>query len=95
VRLACEIEALSHVAEVRRWGMMVGIELMQDPTARRPYPRGERIGHRVIRRARARGVIIRPLGDVVVLMPPLSITDGEIDRLVAVTREAIVDEVGA
>ncbi len=94
-RLAEEIEPLSRVAEVRRWGTMVGIELMKRPAAREPYPAGDRVGHQIIRRARARGVIIRPLGDVIVLMPPLSIREDEIDRLVAVTREAIVEVVGA
>jgi adenosylmethionine-8-amino-7-oxononanoate aminotransferase len=94
-RLAEEIEPLSHVAEVRRWGTMVGIELMKRPAEREGFPPRERVGHRVIRRARSRGVIVRPLGDVVVLMPPLSIREDEIDRLVAVTRESIVEVVGA
>ena len=87
--LAREIEPLAHVAEVRRWGMMVGIELMQDPTTRRWFGPADRVGHRVIQQARRRGVIIRPLGDIIILMPPLSITDDEIDRLVMVTRESI------
>ena len=60
--LAREIEPLAHVAEVRRWGMMVGIELMQDPTTRRWFGPADRVGHRVIQQARRRGVIIRPLG---------------------------------
>jgi adenosylmethionine-8-amino-7-oxononanoate aminotransferase len=49
----------------------------------------ERIGHQVTLAARERGAIIRPLGDVVVLMPPLSISDDELRRLVAITGEAI------
>jgi adenosylmethionine-8-amino-7-oxononanoate aminotransferase len=93
--LAREIEPLAHVAEVRRLGMMVGIELMQDPAARRAFEPAARVGHRIIKHARRRGVIIRPLGDIIILMPPLSITEDEIDRLVAVTRESIVEVVGA
>jgi adenosylmethionine-8-amino-7-oxononanoate aminotransferase len=95
VALARAIEPLPHVAEVRRWGMMVGIELMQDPAANRAFEPAARVGHRIIKHARRRGVIIRPLGDIIILMPPLSITEDEIDRLVAVTRESIVEVVGA
>jgi adenosylmethionine-8-amino-7-oxononanoate aminotransferase len=47
------------------------------------------MGHRVTLEARARGAIIRPLGDVVVLMPPLSISGADLERLVQVTAEAI------
>ena len=70
------------VAEVRRRGFMVGIELVE-------HPLPMRIGHRVTLEARKRGAIIRPLGDVVVLMPPLSIAAGELRRLLDITFEAI------
>jgi len=70
------------VRQVRRRGFMVGIEL-----APRPLP--ERIGHRVALEARRRGAIIRPLGDVVVMMPPLSISHEDLRRLVGITAEAI------
>ena len=49
----------------------------------------ERIGHRVILEARRRGVILRPLGNVIVLMPPLSIVPEELDHLTSVVRDAI------
>jgi len=88
------VRRLSHVAEVRQRGLMVGIELMRDPRERQPYAPAERIGQRAILAARRRGVILRPLGDVVVLMPPLSITDAEIDALAAVTAESIVEATG-
>ena len=61
---------------------MTGIELAG-------FPYEERIGHQVTLAARERGAIIRPLGDVVVLMPPLSIADDELRRLVAITGESI------
>ncbi|HEX4735749.1 MAG TPA: adenosylmethionine--8-amino-7-oxononanoate transaminase [Thermoleophilaceae bacterium] len=76
------IAELPCVAEIRQRGFMVGIELTGFDTA-------ERMGHRVALEARARGAIIRPLGDVVVLMPPLSIEPAELERLVAITHEAI------
>jgi len=70
------------VREVRRCGFMVGIELEE-------YPLPVRMGHHVTLEARRRGAIIRPLGDVVVLMPPLAITEADLRRLVAITAEAI------
>jgi adenosylmethionine---8-amino-7-oxononanoate aminotransferase len=70
------------VREVRRCGFMVGIELEE-------HPLPVRIGHRVALEARRRGAIIRPLGDVVVLMPPLSISPADLSRLVEITAEAI------
>jgi adenosylmethionine---8-amino-7-oxononanoate aminotransferase len=85
------IAPLPHVAEIRRWGMMVGIELQRDVRRRVAYDSAERIGHRVIRAARPHGVIIRPLGDIVILMPPLSIRPDELERLIDVTAASIRD----
>lgn len=94
-RLASGVAPLPHVADVRQCGVMVGIEIAADAAARRPYPPADRMGARVTVEARRRGVIVRPLGDVVVLMPPLSIRDDELDRLVTVVRDAIVAVTGA
>ena len=80
---------LSHVGEVRQCGFMVGIELVAERKTKQLYPPEKRIGHRVIMEARKRGVIIRPLGDVVVLMPPLSISKDEIDQLCDAVYESI------
>jgi adenosylmethionine---8-amino-7-oxononanoate aminotransferase len=76
------------VRQVRRRGFMVGIELV-------PHPLPARIGHRVTLEARRRGAIIRPLGDVLVLMPPLSISREDLRRLVGITAEAIEAATGA
>jgi adenosylmethionine-8-amino-7-oxononanoate aminotransferase len=89
------VRPLLHVAEVRQHGLMIGIELMRDPARRAAYAPAERIGHRVIGEARRRGVVLRPLGDVLVLMPPLSITPDEIATLVAVAAESIAAVTGA
>ena len=94
-RLSGDVASLPHVGDVRQQGVMVGIELVTDRGARAPYPVTARIGQRVVRAARARGVIIRPLGNVIVLMPPLAITQGDLDRLVDVTRDAIVEATAA
>ena len=93
--LADGVAPLPQVADVRQCGFMVGIELAADAAERRPYPPADRMGARVTVEARRRGVLVRPLGDVVVLMPPLSITGVEIDRLVTVVRDAIVEATGA
>lgn len=90
-RLLADVAPLAHVGEVRQQGVMVGIELVRDRAARTGYAAAERAGHRVILAARRRGVMIRPLGNVVVLMPPLAMSLAEIDELVDATRAAIVE----
>jgi adenosylmethionine-8-amino-7-oxononanoate aminotransferase len=87
--LAHRFAAHPHVADIRQWGMMVGVELMDDPATRRAYPYERLTGARAARAARKSGVLIRPLGDVMVLMPPLSITPAEIDLLLDATLAAI------
>ncbi|HWE33570.1 MAG TPA: adenosylmethionine--8-amino-7-oxononanoate transaminase [Solirubrobacteraceae bacterium] len=82
--LAHRVAVLPGVAEVRQRGFMVGIELTEQPVH-------ERMGHRVTLAARRRGAIVRPLGDVVVLMPALSISEPDLRRLVAITAAAIAE----
>jgi adenosylmethionine-8-amino-7-oxononanoate aminotransferase len=86
--LLAEVRRMREVAEIRGRGLMVGIDLGEhDP--------GLRMGHRVALEARGRGAIIRPLGDVVVLMPPLAISKAELARLVEITAESIRAAVAA
>ena len=73
---------LKYVADIRQLGMMVGIELGG-------FSGRKRIGHRVILEARKRGAILRPLGNVIVLMPPLSITLTELEKLLQITYASI------
>jgi adenosylmethionine-8-amino-7-oxononanoate aminotransferase len=82
--LGQRIAVLPGVAEVRQRGFMVGIEL-------RSQPLDSRLGHRVTLAARRRGAIIRPLGDVIVLMPPLAIAEGELRRLMAIAAASIAE----
>jgi adenosylmethionine---8-amino-7-oxononanoate aminotransferase len=77
------VAGLPQVAEVRGRGFMVGLDLGEhDPPLR--------LGHRVTLEARERGAIVRPLGDTVVLMPPLSISLTDLRRLVDIVGESIV-----
>jgi adenosylmethionine-8-amino-7-oxononanoate aminotransferase len=78
-----------HVGEVRQRGLMVGIELVKDKATKGEYGYGDRIGHKVCLAARKREVMLRPLGNVVVLVPPLSIQGQEIDLLVEALDGAI------
>ena len=82
------VAAIPTVREVRQRGFMVGIELGD-------FPLDARMGHQVTVEARRRGAIVRPLGDVVVLMPPLSIETAELRRLVEITAQAIEVATGA
>jgi len=76
------VAAMPEVAEIRRRGTMVGIDLGEhDPALR--------LGHQVTLEARKRGAVIRPLGDVIVLMPPLSISAADLRRLVEITATSI------
>ncbi len=93
-RLVGEIARLEHVGDVRQQGVMVGVELVAERAGRVPYPPAARIGQRVVRAARARGVLLRPLGNVIVLMPPLAIARAELERLIDVARDSIVEATG-
>jgi adenosylmethionine-8-amino-7-oxononanoate aminotransferase len=77
------------VGDIRQRGLMVGLELVADKGSREPFPPARRTGHRVILAARQLGAILRPLGDVIVLMPPLCITPAELDTLCDITAAAI------
>ncbi len=80
---------LKHVGDVRQLGFMVGIELVKDPDTKEAYPYEEKIGIKVIQEARRRGLIIRPLDSVIVLMPPLSISKKEMEQLLEITYDSI------
>ncbi|CAA9507313.1 MAG: Adenosylmethionine-8-amino-7-oxononanoate aminotransferase [uncultured Solirubrobacteraceae bacterium] len=82
--LAERVATLSGVSEIRQRGFMVGIELVE-------HPLEARTGHQVTLAARRRGAIVRPLGDTVVLMPPLSISEAELTRLVEITAASIAE----
>ena len=70
-----------HVGDVRQRGLMIGIELMQDRETKQAYPWQQARGRRACEAATERGVWLRPLGDVVIIMPPLSITLEQIDQI--------------
>jgi adenosylmethionine-8-amino-7-oxononanoate aminotransferase len=79
----------THVGEVRQAGMILAAEMVRDRATGEPYDYRERRGLRVYRHALSKGVLLRPVGNVVYFMPPYVITGGEIDYLAQVAREAI------
>jgi adenosylmethionine-8-amino-7-oxononanoate aminotransferase len=80
------VAGLPGVAEIRLCGLMCGVELEARP--------GARLGRRVCAASVRRGVLLRPIGDVVVVVPPLSITSAELERIVDTLRDAILETVG-
>ena len=88
-RLLRPLSTLAHTGEIRQRGYMVGIELVRDRTTRESYPLTDRTGHRVAMEARRRGLLIRPLGNVVVLMPPLVSKLNELSRMVSILHESV------
>jgi adenosylmethionine-8-amino-7-oxononanoate aminotransferase len=80
---------MAHVGEVRQRGLMVGIELVRDRATKEEYAYGLRAGQQVTMEARKLGAILRPLGNVVVLMPPLAMTEDELGELAAIALASI------
>ncbi|UOF92590.1 adenosylmethionine--8-amino-7-oxononanoate transaminase [Fodinisporobacter ferrooxydans] len=80
---------LFHVGDIRQKGFMIGIELVADPFTKQPYDWTERMGVRVCGKSRELGMILRPLGDVVVFMPPLASTLEELDEMLDILYQAI------
>ncbi|GAB4558043.1 MAG: adenosylmethionine--8-amino-7-oxononanoate transaminase [Haliangiales bacterium] len=93
--LADAVADHAHVGDIRQRGLMIGVELVADRQTAEPFPPGQTMGARVCERARERGVIVRPLGDVVILMPPLSITADEIEGLVAALAHGLTATSGS
>jgi adenosylmethionine-8-amino-7-oxononanoate aminotransferase len=80
-----------HVGEIRQKGLMIGIELIRDKVSREPYDWADRIGVRAAERARELGMLTRPLGNVVVFIPPLASTEDELDAMTDILAASIID----
>ncbi|HTU25195.1 MAG TPA: adenosylmethionine--8-amino-7-oxononanoate transaminase [Pirellulales bacterium] len=96
-RLAEHLERIGlhpHVGHTRQCGLIAGIELVRDRETKEAYPWEEKRGIAVCEFARQRGVLARPLGNVLVVMPPLSITLDELDRICHALEEGIVAVTG-
>jgi adenosylmethionine-8-amino-7-oxononanoate aminotransferase len=88
--LARQIAPIKHVGDIRQKGLMVGIELVEDRDTKKPFDARRRVGAAVCQAIRKRGVIIRPLGDVLILMPPLAMETDDLARLVAAVEAEVL-----
>jgi adenosylmethionine-8-amino-7-oxononanoate aminotransferase len=84
-----KMELLDHVGNTRQAGMIGGIELVLNKETKEPYPWEERLGVRVCNEARTRGLFLRPLGNVIVVFPPLSVSLEELEILMDGIEESI------
>jgi len=95
IRLLGELLArcriLPSVGDVRQCGLIAGIELVRDRVTKEPFDPSLRVGHRVTLRARRRGLIIRPLGNVIVIFPPLCITEEQLTEMLETIYLSIQD----
>jgi adenosylmethionine-8-amino-7-oxononanoate aminotransferase len=95
--LAKKLEPLReypHVGDVRQLGLIAAVELVRDKATREPYPWEEKRGFRVCQVARRYGVWLRPLGNVIVIMPPLAVSLEQIDRIVEAVTRGIAEVTG-
>jgi adenosylmethionine---8-amino-7-oxononanoate aminotransferase len=86
------IARLPHVGSVRQAGLMAGVELVENKDEKKPYPTTERRGARVCKALLSRGVWLRPLGEVIVIMPPPVISDQALRRLLCSLKDVILHE---
>jgi adenosylmethionine-8-amino-7-oxononanoate aminotransferase len=96
-RLAERLErfkAMEHVGDVRHCGMAAGIELVEDKASRTAYPWEQKLGVRVCLEARKHGIFSRPLGNTVVVYPPLVISNAELEFLLDGLQRSIESVTG-
>jgi adenosylmethionine-8-amino-7-oxononanoate aminotransferase len=84
-----KFKGLKHVGDVRQCGFLAGIELVKDKRTKKEYLMSDKIGIKVIMEARKRGLLIRPLSDVIVIMPPLSISKVDLSRMLDIIYQSI------
>jgi adenosylmethionine-8-amino-7-oxononanoate aminotransferase len=91
-KLTAELDKLRDlpgVGDIRQYGLAVGVELVRDRDTKEAFAAEDRVGMKICRKARDKGVFLRPLGDIITMMPPLSITDDEIEKMVDAVRVGI------
>jgi lysine--8-amino-7-oxononanoate aminotransferase len=86
--------ALPHVGDIRQVGLMAGVELVKNWKTRAPFALRERVGIRVCEAMARRGVLTRPVGNVIVLMPPYCATPAQARRMVSSLRESVGEVFG-
>lgn len=87
--LLVDVKQLSHVGDVRQCGLMCGIEIVKDKHTKESFPLESRVAYRATLEMRKLGLLTRPLGDVIVLMPPLATSNEQLAEMVALMTEGI------
>lgn len=82
-------DLLPYVGEYRQTGFVGAIEIVMDKESKMPFPSEERIGYQIYQRALKKGLLIRPLGNIIYFMPPYIITENEIKWMINTTKEVI------
>lgn len=90
-QLLLELHTLPHVGDIRQLGFMSGVELVRSKDTKEPFPPDKRVGYQVSLKMRELGMLTRPLGDVIVFMPPLVSTINELKEMVAIMKQAIIE----
>lgn len=93
-RALAQLWDLTAVGDIRQVGLVAGIELVQDWHTRQPFPLADRMGGKVCEAMARRGVLTRPIGNVIVLMPPYSTSVKDVEKMVAVLAESISEVIG-
>jgi len=85
-----ELKELDHVGDIRQCGMMCGIELVKDQSTKEQFPFELRVGYQSTLKMRELGMLTRPLGDVIVFMPPLATNHSELKEMVEILKQGIL-----
>lgn len=93
-RLNERLGGYKHTGEIRHIGLINAIELVKNPSTKESFPSGLRTGYQIYKKALERGLLLRPLGDVLYFNPPLTITEGELDEAIDRCEHAIYDVLG-
>ncbi len=89
-----DMETRQFVGEARGLGLMAGVELVADKETKKHFPWEQRVGWKVALKALEKGLFIRPLGNVIVIMPPLSVSQPNLERMLEVIAEAVSECAG-
>ena len=88
---AQDLSGMPFVGNVRGYGLMLAVDLMADPQTKKPFPISTQAGGKVFKSCVDQGVIVRPVGDKIILSPPLVISNQEIDQVLSCLRSGIND----
>lgn len=90
-KLTTQLKGIPQIGEIRQIGMIGAIELVKDQKTKAGFAWQERVGYQIYKIALSKGVLLRPLGNIIYFMPPYVITEDEIDLMIKVARQSILE----